>query len=69
MASQVGHPVGVRSLAQLAVRVLALVNLMLRELAETYYRSGEPSSWRREVPGRVLGGGTPLADAIRLRDL
>ena len=37
VADQVGHAVGVRSLPQLAVRALGLVNPMMRELAEMSY--------------------------------
>ena len=65
VASQVGHPVGVRSLPKLAVRGLGLVNPMLRELAETYYQFGEPFVLDTSKYQATFGAaGTPLADAI-----
>ena len=65
MASQVGHPVGVRSLPKLAVRGLGLVNPMLRELAETYYQFGEPFVLDTSKYQAAFGAaGTPLTDAI-----
>ena len=65
VASQVGHPVGVRSLPKLAVRGLSLVNPMLRELAETYYQFGEPFVLDTSKYQAAFGAaGTPLTDAI-----
>ena len=57
VASQVGHPVGVRSLPKLAVRGLGLVNPMLRELAETYYQFGEPFVLDTSKYQAVFGAG------------
>ena len=42
VAVQVGHPVGVRSVPKLAVRVLGLINPMMRGLAEMSYQFDEP---------------------------
>jgi nucleoside-diphosphate-sugar epimerase len=42
VAGEVGHPVGVRSVPKLAVRALALVNPLMRELAEVAYEFEEP---------------------------
>jgi nucleoside-diphosphate-sugar epimerase len=42
VAIEVGHPVGVRSLPQLAVRALGLVSPMMRALAEMAYEFDEP---------------------------
>ncbi len=65
VASQVGHPVGIRSLPKLAVRGLGLVNPMLRELAETAYQFGEPFVLDTSKYETAFGAaGTPLADAI-----
>ena len=65
VAGQVGHPVGVRALPKPAVRVLGLVNPMLRELAETYYQFGEPFVLDTSKYQTAFGtAGTPLADAI-----
>jgi hypothetical protein len=65
MASQVGHPVAIRSVPKLALRALGLVNPMLRELAEVSYQFDEPfvldTSKYESVFGTV---GTPLAAAI-----
>ena len=65
VASQAGHPVGIRSLPKLAVRALGLVNPMLRELTETYYQFGEPFVLDTSKYQAAFGAaGTPLADAI-----
>ena len=65
VASEVGHPVGVRSLPKLALRGLGLFNPMLRELAETYYQFGEPFVMDTSKYETAFGSaGTPLATAI-----
>jgi len=65
VATEVGHPVGIRSLSRPALRGLGLVNPMLRELAETYYQFGEPFVMDTSKYQSVFGpAGTPLADAI-----
>ncbi len=65
VATEIGHPVGVRSLPKLAVRALGLVNPMLRELTETYYQFDEPFVMDTTKYESVFGpAGTPLADAI-----
>jgi nucleoside-diphosphate-sugar epimerase len=42
LASDVGHPVGVRNLPKLAVRALGVFNPLLRELIEMSYEFDEP---------------------------
>jgi nucleoside-diphosphate-sugar epimerase len=42
VASEIGHPVGIRSMPKLVVRALGLVNPMMRELAEMAYEFEEP---------------------------
>jgi nucleoside-diphosphate-sugar epimerase len=65
VAGQVGHPVGVRSLPKPAVRVLGLVNPLLRELAETFYQFAEPFVLDTSKYQAAFGAaGTSLADAI-----
>jgi nucleoside-diphosphate-sugar epimerase len=65
VAGQVGHPVGVRSVPKLAVRVLGLVNPTLRELAETYYQFGEPFVLDVTKYRATFGAaGTALGDAV-----
>jgi nucleoside-diphosphate-sugar epimerase len=65
VATEIGHPVGVRSLPKLAVRGLGLVNPMLRELAETYYQFGEPFVLDTSKYQAAFGAaGTPLAEAV-----
>jgi len=65
VAAQVGHPVGVRSVPKLAVRVLGLVNPTLRELAETYYQFGEPFALDVTKYRATFGAaGTALGDAV-----
>jgi nucleoside-diphosphate-sugar epimerase len=65
VAGEVGHPVGVRSVPKLALRALALVNPLMRELAEVAYEFEEPfilDTTRFESTfGRAT---TPLQDAI-----
>jgi nucleoside-diphosphate-sugar epimerase len=65
VAVQVGHPVGVRSVPKGAVRVLGLVNPMMRELAEMSYQFDEPFVLDSSRYESVFGAaGTPLADAV-----
>jgi len=65
VAVQVGHPVGVRSVPKRAVRVLGLVNPMMRGLAETSYQFDEPFVLDTSRYESVFGAaGTPLAAAI-----
>ena len=65
VAVQVGHPVGVRSVPKRAVRVLGLVNPMMRELAEMSYQFDEPFVLDTSRYESVFGAaGTPLAAAI-----
>ena len=65
VAVQVGHRVGVRSLPRRAVRVLGLVNPMMRELAEMSYQFDEPFVLDASRYESVFGAaGTPLAAAI-----
>ncbi len=62
---QVGHPVGVRSVPKLAVRVVGLVSPMMRGLAETSYQFDEPFVLDTSRYEFVFGtAGTPLAAAI-----
>jgi nucleoside-diphosphate-sugar epimerase len=65
VAVQVGHPVGVRPVPKLALRVLGLVNPMMRGLAETSYQFDEPFVLDTSRYESVFGAaGTPLAAAI-----
>ncbi len=65
VAADVGHPVGVRALPKLAVRALALVNPMLRGLAEMAYEFDEPFVLDTSKYQSAFGAaGTPLAAAI-----
>jgi nucleoside-diphosphate-sugar epimerase len=65
VADKVGHPVAVRSVPKLALRVLGLINPMLRGLAESYYQFDEPFVLDTTKYESVFGpAGTPLADAI-----
>ena len=65
MASQVGHPVAIRSVPKLALRALGLVNPMLRELAEVSYQFEQPFVLDTSKYESAFGnGGTPLAAAI-----
>jgi nucleoside-diphosphate-sugar epimerase len=42
VATEIGHPVGVRNVPKLAMRALGLVNPLMRELAEMSYEFEEP---------------------------
>ncbi len=65
VATQVGHPVGIRSLPKLAVRALGLVNPVMRGLAEMSYQFDEPFVLDTSKYQSVFGtAGTPLATAI-----
>ena len=65
VAVQVGHPVGVRSVPKPAVRVLGLVNPMMRGLAEMSYQFDEPFVMDTSRYESVFGAaGTPLDAAI-----
>jgi nucleoside-diphosphate-sugar epimerase len=65
VAVEVGHPVGVRSVPKLALRVLGLVNPMMRGLAETSYQFDEPFVLDTTRYQTTFGpAGTPLAAAV-----
>ena len=65
VAVQVGHPVGVRSVANWAVPFLGLVNPMMRGLAEMSYQFDEPFVLDTSRYESVFGmAGTPLAAAV-----
>ncbi len=65
VAAQVGHPVSVRSVPKLALRVLELINPMLRGLAETAYQFDEPFVLDTTRYQTTFGpAGTPLVAAV-----
>lgn len=65
VARDVGHPVGVRSMPKLAMRALALVNPMMRALAEMAYEFEEPFVLDTTKFESTFGpSGTSLASAI-----
>ena len=65
VASEVGHPVGIRSVPKLAVRALGLVNPMMRELAEMSYEFDEPFILDTSKYQAAFGmAGTPLPAAV-----
>jgi nucleoside-diphosphate-sugar epimerase len=65
VASEVGHPVRIRSVPKLALRPLGLVNPMLRELAETYYQFDQPFILDTSKYETAFGtAGTPLPAAV-----
>jgi nucleoside-diphosphate-sugar epimerase len=65
VAGEVGHPVGVRSVPKLAVRALALVNPLMRELAEVAYEFEEPFVLDTTKYETTFGvSGTPLPTAL-----
>jgi nucleoside-diphosphate-sugar epimerase len=65
VAADVGHPVGVRALPKVAVRALALVNPMLRGLAEMAYQFDEPFVMDTSKYESAFGAaGTSLATAV-----
>jgi len=65
LANEVGHPVGVRSVPKLAVRVLGLFNPVLRAISEMAYEFDEPFVLDTTKYQSTFGPtGTPLATAI-----
>ena len=65
VAVQVGHPVGVRSVPKLAMRVLGLINPMLRGLTEVSYQFDEPFVLDTTRYQTTFGpAGTTLAAAV-----
>jgi nucleoside-diphosphate-sugar epimerase len=65
IADEVGHPVGVRSVPKLVVRMLGLFNPMMRELAEMAYEFEEPFVLdTSKYESRFGAAGTPMATAI-----
>jgi nucleoside-diphosphate-sugar epimerase len=65
VASEVGHPVAVRSVPKVAVRALGLFNPLMRELAEMAYEFEEPFVLDTSKYQSTFGtAGTPLASAI-----
>src|SRR5271157_2799213 len=66
IASEVGHPVPVRSVPKLVLRALGLVNPMMRGLAETAYEFEEPFVLDTTKYESTFGAaGTPLDVAIK----
>ena len=65
LAGDVGHPVGVRNLPKLAVRVFGVFNPLLRELVEMSYEFDESFVLDTTKYESAFGNtGTPLATAI-----
>jgi nucleoside-diphosphate-sugar epimerase len=65
VAAEVGHPVAIRALPNLAVRALGLVNPMMRELAEMAYEFDQPFILDTSKYQSAFGAASaPLADAI-----
>jgi nucleoside-diphosphate-sugar epimerase len=65
VADDVGHPVGVRNLPKLAVRVLGIFNPLMRELTEMSYQFDEPFVLDTTKYTSTFGNtGTPLATAV-----
>jgi nucleoside-diphosphate-sugar epimerase len=65
VADALGHPVGVRSLPKLAVRVLGMFNPTIRELVELSYEFEQPFVLDTTKYQSTFGtDGTPLATAI-----
>ena len=65
VAGDIGHPVGVRSMPKLALRAVALVNPMMRALAEMAYEFEEPfilDTTKFESTFGVVG--TPMTTAV-----
>jgi nucleoside-diphosphate-sugar epimerase len=66
VASEVGHPVAVRSVPKLILRALGVVNPLMRGLAEMAYEFEEPfvlDTWKYE--STFGAAGTPLDVAIK----
>ena len=65
VASEAGHPVGIRPVPKLALRALGLINPMMRELAEMTYEFDQPFVLDTSKYQSAFGAAsTPLADAI-----
>jgi nucleoside-diphosphate-sugar epimerase len=65
VASEVGHPVAIRSVSKLGVRALGLINPTIRALAEVAYQFDEPFVLDTGKYESTFGtAGTPLAAAI-----
>ena len=65
LAADVGHPVGVRILPNLAVRALGLFNPLMRELVEMSYEFDEPFVLdTTKYQATFANAPTPLATAI-----
>jgi nucleoside-diphosphate-sugar epimerase len=65
VAAEVGHPVGIRNVPRLMLRGLALVNPLMRELAEMSYDPPEAFVLDTSKYTATFGAaGTPLATAI-----
>jgi len=66
IASEVGHPVPVRSVPKLVLRALGVVNPMMRELAEMVYEFEEPFVLDTTKYESTFGAaGTPLDIALK----
>ncbi len=65
LATEVGHPVGIRSVPKPLMRVLGVFNPLMRELAEMAYQAEEPFVLDTTKYQSVFGNsGTPLPTAI-----
>jgi nucleoside-diphosphate-sugar epimerase len=65
VAHEAGHPVGIRSVPKLALRLLGLVNPMLRELPEMAYEFDQPFILDTSKYESAFGAaGTPLKTAV-----
>ena len=65
VATEVGHPVGVRSVPKPAMRALGVISPMMRALAEMSYEFDAPFILDTARYQSTFGpAGTPLADAI-----
>ena len=65
LASEVGHPVAIRSIPKPLMRMLGVFNPLMRELAEMAYEFEEPFVLDTTKYQSVFGkSGTPLAAAI-----
>ena len=65
VATQAGHPVGIRTVSKLTLRAVGLINPMMRGLGETCYQFDEPFILDTSKYQAAFGAaGTPLAAAI-----
>jgi len=65
IAGDLNHPVGIRNVPPLALRVLGLVKPLMRELAEMSYEFEQPFVLDTSKYGSTFGGtATPLATAV-----